>query len=90
MSKPGSDWLSSEISFPIIREVSRAVYNYFNYDDPYTKEESEARIKATAQAAAEAAAAAAATEKSNNRLKELHHRRSHSREEWLLLASGLY
>ncbi|MEZ4511662.1 MAG: serine hydrolase [Chloroflexota bacterium] len=63
MSKPGSDWLSSEISFPIIREVSRAVYNYFNYDAPYTKDESEARI-AAAQAAAEAAAAADAAAES--------------------------
>jgi beta-lactamase class A len=58
MSKPGSDWLSSEVSFPIIREVSRAVYNYFNYDHPYTKERLAARIQAAT--AAEAAAAAAA------------------------------
>lgn len=31
---PG-EWLQSDISFPILREISRAVYNYFNFDDPY-------------------------------------------------------
>ncbi|HZD11263.1 MAG TPA: serine hydrolase, partial [Candidatus Binatia bacterium] len=29
------EWLQSSISFPILREISRAVYNYFNFDDPY-------------------------------------------------------
>jgi hypothetical protein len=29
------DWLQSSVSFPILREISRAVYNYFNYDHPY-------------------------------------------------------
>lgn len=29
------DWLQSSISFPVLREISRAVYNYFNHDDPY-------------------------------------------------------
>jgi hypothetical protein len=29
------DWLQSSVSFPILREISRAVYNYFNHDDPY-------------------------------------------------------
>lgn len=29
------DWLQSSVSFPILREISRAVYNYFNYDNPY-------------------------------------------------------
>lgn len=28
-------WLQSSVSFPILREISRAVYNYFNFDDPY-------------------------------------------------------
>jgi beta-lactamase class A len=32
---PG-DWLVSDYSFPILREVARAVYNYFNLDNPYT------------------------------------------------------
>lgn len=31
---PGN-WLQSDFSFPILREISRAVYNYFNFDDPY-------------------------------------------------------
>lgn len=31
---PGN-WLQSDISFPILREISRAVYNYFNFDNPY-------------------------------------------------------
>ena len=29
------EWLQSDISFPIFREISRAVYNYFNHDQPY-------------------------------------------------------
>ncbi|HSM58647.1 MAG TPA: serine hydrolase [Candidatus Sulfomarinibacteraceae bacterium] len=29
------EWLQSSESFPILREIARAVYNYFNYDDPY-------------------------------------------------------
>lgn len=28
-------WLQSSVSFPILREISRAVYNYFNFNDPY-------------------------------------------------------
>jgi beta-lactamase class A len=28
-------WLQSSVSFPVLREIARAVYNYFNYDDPY-------------------------------------------------------
>ncbi len=31
---PG-DWLQPDISFPILREISRAVYNYFNFEEPY-------------------------------------------------------
>lgn len=30
-----SDWLQASVSFPILREISRAVYNYFNFTDPY-------------------------------------------------------
>ncbi len=29
------EWLQSSVSFPILREISRAVYNYFNFDEPY-------------------------------------------------------
>jgi hypothetical protein len=34
LHQPG-EWLVSDISFPILREVSRTVYNHFNPDDPY-------------------------------------------------------
>jgi len=29
------DWLEWELSSPLMEEVSRATYNYFNFDDPY-------------------------------------------------------
>ena len=29
------DWLLAEESFPILREIARAAYNYFNIDEPY-------------------------------------------------------
>jgi beta-lactamase class A len=35
LAQPEADWLSSDYSFPILREISRAVYNYFNHDDPF-------------------------------------------------------
>lgn len=35
LAQPETDWLSSDYTFPIIREISRAVYNYFNHDNPY-------------------------------------------------------
>ena len=35
LTDPNSDWLVHDISFPILREVSREVYNYFNVDAPY-------------------------------------------------------
>ena len=35
LSQPDSDWLVHDISFPILREISRAVYNYFNVEAPY-------------------------------------------------------
>lgn len=38
LSLPAGDtsyWLSHDISFPILRDISRTVYNYFNYKDPY-------------------------------------------------------
>ncbi|MCA9979364.1 MAG: serine hydrolase [Anaerolineales bacterium] len=30
-----SDWLNAGESFPLLREITRSVYNYFNIDDPY-------------------------------------------------------
>ncbi len=35
LAQPDTDWLVHETSFPILREISRAVYNYFNIDAPY-------------------------------------------------------
>jgi beta-lactamase class A len=35
LSQPQTDWLVHDTSFPLLREVSRAVYNYFNVDAPY-------------------------------------------------------
>ncbi len=35
LAQPENDWLMSEYSFPILREISRSAYNYFNPDAPY-------------------------------------------------------
>jgi beta-lactamase class A len=29
------DWLVADESFPILREIARAAYNYFNFEEPY-------------------------------------------------------
>lgn len=34
LDQPG-DWLLADVSFPILREIARAAYNYFNMEDPY-------------------------------------------------------
>ncbi|KPK12127.1 MAG: hypothetical protein AMJ56_05220 [Anaerolineae bacterium SG8_19] len=34
LSQPG-DWLLADQSFPILREIARATYNYFNIEEPY-------------------------------------------------------
>jgi beta-lactamase class A len=34
LSQPG-DWLLASYSFPILREIARAAYNYFNPDEPF-------------------------------------------------------
>ncbi len=56
------DWLSHDITFPILREISRTVYNYFNPDNPNlenpqhrAEREAAAREAAAAEAEAEAA-----------------------------------
>ncbi len=59
VTDPYSDWLSHEIGFPILREISRATYNYFNFDNPNLEDPN---IRAEREALArEAAAAATAT-----------------------------
>ncbi len=35
LAQPNTDWLIHDISFPILREISREVYNHFNIDAPY-------------------------------------------------------
>ena len=35
LAQPENDWLMSEYSFPILREISRSAYNYFNPNAPY-------------------------------------------------------
>lgn len=35
LTDPSTDWLIHDTSFPILREVSRTVYNFFNRDNPY-------------------------------------------------------
>lgn len=35
LTQPDTDWLVHDISFPLLREISRAVYNYFNIENPY-------------------------------------------------------
>jgi beta-lactamase class A len=34
LHQPG-EWLIADVSFPILREIARATYNYFNMDAPY-------------------------------------------------------
>ena len=38
LNQPG-DWLLAEESFPILREIARAAYNYFNMDEPYLSDQ---------------------------------------------------
>lgn len=35
LAQPENDWLMSDYSFPILREIARSAYNYFNPDAPY-------------------------------------------------------
>ncbi|MFQ5420286.1 MAG: serine hydrolase, partial [Anaerolineae bacterium] len=62
LSDPTSDWLNYDVSFPIMREISRAVYNYFNFDNPNLEDpevraarEAEERERAASEAAGETA-----------------------------------
>ncbi len=52
-------WLPSDISFPILWELSRLTYNYFNFTDPYLEDP---QVRAEREAAALAARTAAAEE----------------------------
>jgi beta-lactamase class A len=35
LAQPDTDWMSSDYTFPILRELARAAYNYFNPDNPF-------------------------------------------------------
>ncbi len=64
-----NNWLSHEISFPILQEISQATYNYFNFEDPYTED---VRVRAEREAtarAAEAEAAEATSEESESTIE---------------------
>jgi beta-lactamase class A len=63
--QPGG-WLVADYSFPILREISRTVYNYFNADDPFLGDRtlvlpSDAAQPAAGEVEAEATPAAPAT-----------------------------
>lgn len=35
ISDPGTDWLLADITFPLMRQISRITYNYFNFENQY-------------------------------------------------------
>ena len=47
VTDPGVDWLIADLSFPIMRETARIVYNYFNFENPYVELEAAATASAT-------------------------------------------
>ena len=62
LAEPGSDWLVADFSFPIIRNQSRIVYNFFNPNEPYLVDMTAVLIAEEEAALAAAAAEAAAAE----------------------------
>jgi len=62
LSRPETDWLSSDESFPVMREISRLTYNYFNFDNPNLEDPNVRALRVGAQLEAEAAKAAATAE----------------------------
>ncbi|MFQ5398756.1 MAG: serine hydrolase [Anaerolineae bacterium] len=59
LTQPNSDWLVIDVSFPILREISRAAYNYFNVNQPNLENPADrAAREAAAREAAEAAESA--------------------------------
>ncbi len=61
VTAPDTDWLPYEIGFPILREISRATYNYFNFDNPNLENPEDRSIREAEARAAAAAATAEAT-----------------------------
>lgn len=39
-----SDWLPTSLSFPLLREISRSVYNFYNPEDPYVDHKRAQRV----------------------------------------------
>jgi len=44
LDQPG-DWLLADVSFPILRDIARSTYNYFNMDNPFLVDVLSERIK---------------------------------------------
>jgi hypothetical protein len=55
VTNPNTDWLSYEVGFNLIREMTQTTYNYFNYSDPYIED---VRVRAEREAIAREAEAA--------------------------------
>jgi hypothetical protein len=69
LSQPATDWLVIDYSFPILREIARTTYNYFNFDNPNLEDpaaraerEALAREAASEQPASDAVEAEPPTE----------------------------
>jgi beta-lactamase class A len=60
VADPSTGWLPSYISFPLLWEMSRLTYNYFNSADPYLEDLQARADRLAEQLAAEEAAATAA------------------------------
>ncbi|MDJ0756323.1 MAG: serine hydrolase [Ardenticatenaceae bacterium] len=59
-----TDWLPVSLTFPLLREMSRTVYNYYNPDEPYVDHKRAQRVagRNAAQVAAQAAEGALTNE----------------------------
>lgn len=62
LHKPDTDFLVSDYSFPILWELSRITYNFFNMNDPYLEDPTVRAEEAAQEAAAAATATATAVE----------------------------
>jgi beta-lactamase class A len=45
LSQPLSSWMVIDVSFPLLREISRATYNYFNMEEPNLEDPAERAIR---------------------------------------------
>jgi beta-lactamase class A len=65
LSQPLTDWLVSDVSFPILREISRTTYNYFNVENPNLEDPVDRAEREAAARLAEAEAATSETEQAD-------------------------